>query len=222
MIFEMDWHPCPTMYFSPPVVSGMAWSFGVRPGRISRNYNGFVVEHKSQVSRGLHPSVMNWRTAIIPLCMVLAAALGAGCAGTGPVPTPTPTPTQMSTPPTTVEIPTTVIPGSLEPGPTVTVPPAWDIAIDVLRDSNTYTRKITVIFQGGKGQSATQQIDVRVTHEDGTGETKSITRPESGSIKAGSSVTFTGTTLDRVEVTATLNGVSYKIYDRLLPLRSGT
>jgi len=163
---------------------------------------------------------MNGRIAIIPLLMVIAAALGAGCAGTGPVPTPTPTPTVMTTPPTTIETATTVPPGSLEPGPTVTVPPVWDVAIDVLRDSNTYTRKITVIFQGGKGQSATQRLDIKVTHEDGTTETKSIVRPESGSIQAGTSVVFTGTTLDRVEVTATLNGVPYKIYDELLPLRS--
>jgi hypothetical protein len=168
---------------------------------------------------------MHSRIAIIPLLMVLAAALGAGCTGAGPGPTPTPTPTpEMSTPPTTLATPPTAIPGSLEPGPTVTVPPNWEIAFDVLRDSNTYTRKITFIFQGGKGQSATQQIDVKVTHEDGTTETKSITRPESesGSIKAGSSVIFTGTNLDRVEVTATLNGIAYKIYDQLLPLRSGS
>jgi hypothetical protein len=165
---------------------------------------------------------MHWRIAIIPILMVLAVGLGAGCVGTGPVPTPTPTPTEMSTPPTTVETTPVTTPGSLEPGPTVTVPPTWEIAFDVLRDSNTYTRKITFIFQGGKGQSATQQIDIKVTHEDGTTETKSITRPESGSIQAGSSVIFTGTNLDRVEVTATLNGVSYKIYDQLLPLRSGS
>jgi hypothetical protein len=152
--------------------------------------------------------------------MILAAALGAGCAGTGPGSTPTPTPTEASTPPTTVETPTAAIPGSLEPGPTVTVPPAFEIAIDVLRDSNTYTRKITVIFQGGKGQFITQRLDVKVTHEDGTTETKSIVRPESGSIQAGSSVIFTGTYLDRVEITATLNGIPYKIYDQLLPLQS--
>jgi hypothetical protein len=163
---------------------------------------------------------MHWRIVIIPILMVLAAALGAGCAGTGPVPTPTPTPTEMSTPPTTVETPPVTTPGSLEPGPTVTVPPVWEIAIDVLRESNTYTRKITVIFQGGAGQSATQRIDVKMTHDDGTTETKSITRPESGSILAGSSVIFTGTSLDRVEVTATLNGVPYKIYDELLPLHT--
>lgn len=168
---------------------------------------------------------MHWRLAIIPLLMVLVAALGAGCTGTGPGPTPTPTPAPtpvVSTPATIVGTPATTIPGSLEPGPTVTVPPYWEVAIDVLRDSNTYTRKITVIFQGGLGQSATQRIDVKVTHNDGTTETKFITRPESGSIPSGSTVTFTGTSLDRVEVTATLNGIPYKIYDQLLPLRSGS
>jgi hypothetical protein len=166
---------------------------------------------------------MHSRIAIFSLLIVLAAALGAGCAKTGPGTTPTPTPTmEMSTPPTAVETPPTTIPGSLEPGPTVTVPPRWEIAFDVLRDSNTYTRKITFIFQGGLGQSATQQVDVKVTHEDGTTETKSITRPESGSIQAGSTLIFTGTNRDRVEVTATLNGIAYKIYDELLPLRSGS
>jgi hypothetical protein len=164
---------------------------------------------------------MHSRIAIFSLLVVLAAALGAGCATTGPGTTPTPT-MEMSTPPTAVETPPTTIPGSLEPGPTVTAPPNWEIAFDVLRDSNTYTRKITFIFQGGKGQSATQQIDIKVTHEDGTTETKSITRPESGSIQAGSTVIFTGTNLDRVEVTATLNGIAYKVYDQLLPLRSGS
>jgi hypothetical protein len=164
---------------------------------------------------------MHWRIAIIPLLMVLAATVGAGCATAGPGPTPAPT-VVMTTPPTAVETPPTTIPGPLEPGPTVTVPPYWGVAIDVLRDSNTYTRKITVIYQGGLGQGATQQIDVRVTHEDGTTETKSIIRPESGSIQSGSSVIFTGTNLDRVEVTATLNGIAYKIYDQLLPLRSGS
>ncbi|MDD1666241.1 MAG: hypothetical protein LUQ23_01735 [Methanomicrobiales archaeon] len=162
---------------------------------------------------------MNGRIAIIPLLLVLAAALGAGCTSPGPAPTPTPTP--ATTAPVTelpTAVPTTL--GSLVPGPTVTVPPYWEVAIQVLRDPNTYTRKITVTFQGGKGQSATQRVDVVVTHDDGTMETKAILRPENGSIVAGSSVTFTGTSLDRVEVTVTLNGIAYKIYDEVLPLQS--
>jgi len=169
---------------------------------------------------------MHWRFTIFLLLMVLASAFGAGCAGTGPSQTPTPTATQapvVTTPAaTTAATPVTTAPSSLQPGPTVTLPPNFEIAVNVLRDSNTYTRKITIVFQGGKGQFITQEIDVKVTHDDGTTETKSIVRPESGSIAAGSSVTFTGTSLDRVEVTATLNGVSYRIYDQVLPLRSGS
>ena len=165
---------------------------------------------------------MNGRTALFTLALVIAAALAAGCATTGPGVTPTPT-TQappVTTPPITTGVPQTTLPGSLQPGPTVTIPPAFDITVQVLRDSNTYTRKISVIFQGGKGQFITQRIDVKVTHDDGTTETKSITRPDTGSIEAGSTVTFTGTSEDRVEITATLNGISYKIYDQLLPLQT--
>ncbi|HMA05043.1 MAG TPA: hypothetical protein VKO45_03865 [Methanomicrobiales archaeon] len=162
---------------------------------------------------------MNGRIALIPILLVLAAALGAGCTGTPGPTTPTPTP-GTTVPATTMETIPVTTPADLVPGPTVTVPPVWAVAVDVLRDSNTYTRKITVIFQGGKGQSATQRVDVVVTHDDGSVETKSITRPESGSIIAGSSVNFTGTLLDRIEVTVWLNGIPYKIYDKVLPLAS--
>jgi len=162
---------------------------------------------------------MNGRIAIIPILIVVASVLAAGCATT-PGPTPTPTvPPATTVPVTTATVPVQT-PVDLVPGPTVTVPPAFDVGVDVLRDSNTYTRTITVIFQGGKGQLLTQRVDVTVTHDDGTQETKSITRPESGSIIAGSSVNFTGTYNDRIEVTVTINGVAYKIYDKVLPLQN--
>ena len=163
---------------------------------------------------------MHWRIAVIPLLVVLAALM-AGCATTGPGPTSTPTPTAAATSPVTTAgtpVPATTVP--LVAGPTVTVPPRFDVAIDVLRDSNTYTRKINVIFQGGLGQSATQRVDVTDTHDDGTTETKSITRPESGSIERGSTVTFTGTSVDRIQVSVTINGVAYQIYDKVLPLQT--
>ena len=161
---------------------------------------------------------MHWRIAILPLLVVLAALM-AGCATTGPGPTPTPTAvttTQVTTAETPV--PETTVP--LVAGPTVTVPPRFDVAVDVLRDSNTYTRKINVIFQGGLGQLFTQRVDVTDTHDDGTTETKSITPPESGTIERGSTVTFTGTAVDRIQVTVTINGVAYKIYDKVLPLQT--
>ena len=116
-----------------------------------------------------------------------------------------------------------------KPGPPVCVfiTPDWHEAghptmnaMSIGVTPSVLNKKITVIFQGGKGQSATQRVDVVDTHDDGTVETKSIVRPESGSILAGSSVTFTGTLTDRIEVTVWLNGVSYKIYDKVLPLAS--
>jgi hypothetical protein len=159
---------------------------------------------------------MNWRIALIPILLVLAAALGAGCTGTpGPAPTPTPTTgVTMTTQPGTVP-PTTLSESCIVPSPTVTVPPVLMVGVDVIRNPVTLNKQITVIFQGGKGQLLTQRVDVTVTHEDCTSETKSITRPESGSIIAGSSVTFNGSDQDRVEVTVTINGVPYRIIDKV-------
>lgn len=159
---------------------------------------------------------MNWRIAIIPLLMVLAATLGACCTGTTPAPVPTPTPTPVATgtqPITTAE--TTPSADCIVPGPTVAVPPIYMVGVDVVRNPITQNPTITVIFQGGKGQLLTQRVDATVTRDDCSTETKSITRPESGSIVAGSSVTFVGSNRDRVEVTVTINGIAYKIIDRI-------
>ncbi len=159
---------------------------------------------------------MHWRIAIIPLLMVLAAALGAGCAGTGPGPTPTPTPGVTVTQPiTTPEIPPVTPANCIEPGPTVTVDPQLMVGVDVIRDPVTLNKQITVIFQGGKGQLLTSRVDATITREDCSSETKSITRPESGSIIAGSSVSFNGSNRDRIQVTVTINGIPYKIIDQI-------
>jgi len=158
---------------------------------------------------------MNWKLAIIPVLMVLAAALGAGCTTT-PAPTPTPTPTTIAQPATTTVTQAPVTPGNcLETGPTDMVDPRFEVIMDVIRDPVSLNKKITVIFQGGKGQLHTQSIDATITRSDCSTETKSIVRPESGSIQAGSSVSFNGSERDRIEVTATINGVPYKIIDQV-------
>ena len=158
---------------------------------------------------------MNWKLAIIPVLMVLAAALGAGCTTT-PAPTPTPTPTTIAQPATTTVTQAPVTPGNcLETGPTDMVDPRFEVIMDVIRDPVSLNKKITVIFQGGKGQLHTQRIDATITRSDCSTETKSIVRPESGSIQAGSSVSFNGSERDRIEVTATINGVPYKIIDQV-------
>jgi hypothetical protein len=158
------------------------------------------------------------RKTLIPLFLVLAAALGACCTGTspGPAPTPTPAPGVTATSIATPETTPAVTGGScIEPSPTVTVPPALTVGVDVIRDPVTLNKKITVIFQGGKGQYLTQRVDATITRDDCTTETKSITRPESGSIIAGSSVSFNGSDRDRIQVTVVINGVSYKIIDQI-------
>jgi hypothetical protein len=159
---------------------------------------------------------MNWRIAIIPLLMVLAAALGAGCT-TSPGPAPETTPaTTVTQPPATTMTLAPVTPGNcLETGPTDTVDPRFEVIFDVVRDPVSLNKRITVIFQGGKGQLHTQRIDATITRSDCTSETKSILRPESGSIQAGSSVSFNGSDRDRIEVTATINGVPYKVIDQV-------
>ena len=158
---------------------------------------------------------MNWRRAIIPVLMILAAALGAGCTGTSPGVTPVPTPATTAPVTTIVTIPATTL-GSLEPGPTVTLDPRFTVAIQVTRNPVTLYKDITVSFQGGAGQSRTQRVDVRITHQDGSVETKSIVRAEGEtSIPMGASVRFNGSDSDRVEVTVWQNGVPYKILDRV-------
>jgi len=121
----------------------------------------------------------------------------------------------MTQPVTTLGTPTVIPANCIEPGPTVTPDPKFMVGVDVIRDPVTLNKRITVIFQGGKGQFLTQRVDATVTRADCSSETKSITRPESGSIIAGSSVSFNGSDSDRVQVTVTINGIAYKIIDKV-------
>jgi hypothetical protein len=160
---------------------------------------------------------MHWRTAIIPILMVLAAALGAGCTGTSPGPSPTPTPGMTVTvPPTSIATTPAVTQGDcLATAPTELPDPRYEIQVDVNRKAVSLAKQITVTFQGGKGQLLTSRVDATITREDCSTETKSITRPESGSIQKGASITFDGSDRDRIQVTATVNGVPYTIIDQV-------
>jgi hypothetical protein len=160
---------------------------------------------------------MNGRTALCAIVMVLAAVLGAGCTGTSPGPAQTPTAGVTVTQPVTnpETMPPATAGNCIEPSPTLAPDPRLTVSVDVIRNPVTLNKQITVIFQGGKGQSLTSRVDVTVTHEDCSSETKSITRPESGSIMTGSSVTINGSDRDRVQVTVTINGAPYKIIDKV-------
>ncbi|MDD1646680.1 MAG: hypothetical protein LUQ03_02245 [Methanomicrobiales archaeon] len=152
------------------------------------------------------------------LALALACVILAGCAAP-PEETPTPTPTTL---PTTVPVTaTTTAPPSLEPGPTVTSPLNLDTIITVTRNPISAYPDIIVTYGGGSGNLLLQWLDIKVTRSDGIVETAQITRPSSGTIPMGSSVTLAGTNgSDRVEVTAWYYGNPYKIYDALVPAAS--
>ena len=71
-------------------------------------------------------------------------------------------------------------------------------------------------FDGGKGMSQVSRIDVKVTRPDGSVVT-GIVKPEKGE-----TLELEGTKgADRVEVTVTMkSGVSYKVYDQLVPYKT--
>jgi hypothetical protein len=152
------------------------------------------------------------------LALALACVILAGCAAPPPE-TPTPTPTTL---PATVPVTAaTTAPPSLEPGPTVTSPRNLDTIITVNRNPISAYPDIIVTYGGGSGNLLLQWLDIRVTRSDGIVETAQITRPSSGTIPMGSSVTLGGSSgSDRVEVTAYYYGNPYKIYDALVPAKS--
>ncbi|MDD1672583.1 MAG: hypothetical protein LUO82_06250 [Methanomicrobiales archaeon] len=146
--------------------------------------------------------------------MLIAVIIGAGCTQQEiPPPTPTIPPTTLTPEPTTPQVPTTT-PVSLIPGPTVTVPPGFDVIITSSVDP--IARKITVVYNGGKAGILLQRIDIVVTTPAREIITREIARQD-GSIPAGSDVTIPTTSgTHRLEITATINGVDYKIHDELI------
>ncbi|HVQ00356.1 MAG TPA: hypothetical protein VMT57_02460, partial [Candidatus Thermoplasmatota archaeon] len=108
------------------------------------------------------------------IAFILLLVLGAGCAGT-PSPAPTPTPTPETTVITTVATPVTTVPTTvnpMEPQPTVTPPNDFTTILTVSRNPSSYQPDIIVTYMGGKGQYVLQQLAIRVTHPDGSVQTK--------------------------------------------------
>jgi nitrous oxide reductase accessory protein NosL len=159
---------------------------------------------------------MNFRI-VLSLALTLAVLLSvAGCSSTEkPVVTtvPTPVPTPVSTPEPT-PVPTTQ--ASIIPGPTDTLPPQWPVSITVEK-AGMYSTMIITHFDGGKGQVFVSQMDVRVTHPDGTVKTGGLAKP-----KMGDTVEVEGTNgTDRVEVILRMaNGESYTVIDQQMAYKS--
>ncbi|HVP94729.1 MAG TPA: hypothetical protein VMS89_06095 [Methanoregulaceae archaeon] len=117
------------------------------------------------------------------------------------------TPPAMET--TAVQVITTV-PTDALPADVTQPPPPY--AVDIRIDKDRVYSTITVTFVGGPGQIFVKNILVRVTRSDGLKEMKEI--PFEGQIPVGASVDLAGTKgSDRVEVYATINGVTYKVRD---------
>jgi hypothetical protein len=101
-----------------------------------------------------------------------------------------------------------------ETGPTITLPASLDVRVDVQKYLTSSGYQIKVAFAGGKDQDLVDKFEERVTLSNGMVSASSSRRP----VKIGAGVTMPGTTgTDRVEVTVTINGVAYKIIDKLLP-----
>lgn len=138
-------------------------------------------------------------------------------AGPNPTPTPIPVTTQTTVQTSVTMVPTTINP--MEPQPTVTPPNGWTTILTVSRNPSSYQPDIIVTYGGGTGQHVLQQLEIIVTHPDGSVQTETITRPENGSIPVQVSVNIPQSANEpvRVQVIATYNGIEYSVYDELLP-----
>ena len=154
------------------------------------------------------------------IAFILMAVLGSGCAGK-PVATPTPTPTPV-TAETTVSTPVTTVPtmvNSMEPQPTVIPPNGWTTILTVSRNPSTYQPDIIVIYGGGTGQYVLQQLEIIVTHPDGSVQTEMIVRPPGGSIPSQATAIIPQSQNEpvRVQVIAMYSGIEYSVYDQVVP-----
>lgn len=149
------------------------------------------------------------KLAAVPILVLLALALGAGCSAPGSSGGQAGTQAPQGSTVTTA------------PGPVVTVPPGYEVEIQVYKNMITTNPYIDVFYRGGKGQIFLQRMFVQLYRSDGTYDTGQLLRPEGGQISVGDKVSFRGTTgTDRVVVTVTILNRDYKIYDQLLEFKT--
>ena len=156
---------------------------------------------------------------VCTIAFLFLLMLGAGCAGK-PGET-TPTPTATTAPATTTDrtpVVTVPTPNPIEPQPTDVVPNGLTTSLTVSRNPSGYAPDIFVIYNGGTGQGALQQLQVIVTHPDGSFETETVTRPENGSISTQTTIRIPQTVNEevRVQVIAMYGGVEYSVYDQIV------
>jgi hypothetical protein len=149
--------------------------------------------------------------------IIMGLLLCAGCSTPQTPITPIPTGTPPSTTPAVTTMVTTTSLPSLTPGPTVTVPAGFDTNIGIYQDNPI--RTIFIRYNGGKAQILLQRIDVRVITSMGRVITRSVTNDE-GQIPTGDLFSIPADPgVNRVEVTVTINAVSYKVIDTTVLFR---
>jgi hypothetical protein len=106
----------------------------------------------------------------------------------------------------------------VQPQPTDLVPNAWTTILTVSRNPSSYQPDIIVIYGGGTGQYILQQLEVIVTHPDGSVQTETVARPETGTIPVQTTITVPQTVNEqvRVQVIAMYSGIEYSVYDDLV------
>jgi hypothetical protein len=100
------------------------------------------------------------------------------------------------------------------PGPAQVIPESLSVWFQVERDP--ITNRVTVTFDGGKGQRAVKEVRVRLTRSDGTILTQ-VFMP----VTVGQGPSLPGTKFsDRLEVMVTYNnGDQYTIIDKVFPYK---
>ncbi|MDD1664159.1 MAG: hypothetical protein LUQ32_02285 [Methanomicrobiales archaeon] len=158
---------------------------------------------------------------IAPLLVLIlfALAMGAGCTSPA-IPSGGGGPSGGTQAPPATQSPSGTQ-GAFSPGPVVTVPPDYFVEFQVNKNMIFTNPAIDVFFSGGKGQIFLQKVLVEVQKSDGTIESREMVRPEGGQISKGDKVTIRGTTgTDRVVITVTILGKSYKIHDQLYEFKT--
>jgi hypothetical protein len=157
------------------------------------------------------------------LCLILASVvltglvhlpvlsfMKAGNMLSGPLPAAL-TPQPLDSPSATEETPGAL---SLVPGPTQVPPESYRIWLQ--EERSPITSMVTVIYNGGKGQLAVREVQVRLIRSDGQVLTQAF-RP----LTAGEGVELQGTKFtDRLQVNITYNnGDTYTVIDRVFPYK---
>lgn len=150
-------------------------------------------------------------SALIPLALagLVLCALSAGCtspteAGFTPPVTPSPVPVSTAATAATVALPDRV----------ATLPAGQDVDVQVTKERPDFT--LHLLYNGGRGEVAVQQILMRATLSDGTVTEQYLNNNERKPRRGDELIIKGSRGPDRVEVFVTSGGQTYKVFDDTL------